>query len=143
MWSQDKAWLDDNGKEHRLEGITYLTSENRCGLSVLPGVIHQGQNSGYQAINLALLLGAKTVALLGYDMQGRGQHWFGQHPATLSQQTDYSGLIQIFERMKPELYGLEVINCSRSTALSCFPRMSLEEFIDTRIRGNTRQIRSG
>ena len=135
LWSQDKSWTrDENGKSvpYTLPDINYVESRANYGLSVAPGVIHQGQNSGYQAINLALMLGYNTVALLGFDMQGRGEHWFGQHASPdLSQKTDYGALCREFERMKPDLYGLTVINCTRSTGLTCFPRMKLEDFLES------------
>jgi hypothetical protein len=42
-----------------------------------------GHELGYQAVNLAYLLGAERVVLLGYSMKplpdGR-MHWFGDHP---------------------------------------------------------------
>ena len=49
-------------------GINQLKSVAQPGLSRTQGVIHQGKNSGYQALNLAYLLGAKRILLLGYDM---------------------------------------------------------------------------
>ncbi|HCZ48509.1 MAG TPA: hypothetical protein DCZ11_05850, partial [Gammaproteobacteria bacterium] len=52
------------------------------GLSASPLRIHQGGNSGYQALNLAVLLGAERVILLGYDMHGG--HWHGRHGGRLN-----------------------------------------------------------
>lgn len=102
------------------------------GLSTEPGVIHNAgsASSGYQAINLALLLGATRVLLLGYDMQhdGRRAHWFGDHPRAISSgNLNPTHFVETYREMRPENYGLEVINCSRRTALDAFPRMALED----------------
>lgn len=120
-WTQDEKF-----KGH--PAITHVESTDGWGLC--PDKLVQGQNSGYQAINLAwAFLKADVVILLGYDMQGRGAHWFGLHPPTLSQNTNYEGLVGNFRKMHPERYGLKVVNCSRQTALDCFERMTLEEAI--------------
>jgi hypothetical protein len=58
-----------------------IEGENKPGLGA-NGKIHFGGNSGYQAINLAYYLGAKTIGLLGYDMKvsnDKKLHWFGNH----------------------------------------------------------------
>lgn len=89
----------------------------------------QGGNSGYQAINLAYMQGARVVILLGYVMSGRGDHFFGRHPAELDQNADYSQFQEAFTLMKPENHGLKVINCTENTALECFERMPLDDAI--------------
>ena len=95
-----------------------------------PPAIHQGFNSGYQAINLALHFGAKRVVLLGFDMGATGdEHWFGKHPTELDSGRDWSRFIQAFESMQPESAGLEVINATRITALRCFPRAPLRTVV--------------
>lgn len=98
------------------------------GLSHDAGVVHSGGNSGYQAINLAYHLGASRIVLLGFDMhQHSGKsHWFGDHPhGFVTGQPDR--FIAAFRTIKPEQYGLEVLNCSRKTALDAFPRHNLED----------------
>ncbi len=93
-------------------------------------MIHQGNNSGYQAINLAYHFGAKRIILLGYDMTGQGNHWFGKHEGPgLSRNTNYESYVQHFETIKPESYGIEIVNCSRITALNCFPKRRLENYV--------------
>lgn len=92
-----------------------------------------GANSGYQALNLALMTGASRVVLLGYDMQlTDGQtHNHGDHGQGLSNPTDrmLAGCRQILDRVAPEIAdrGVEVLNASRATALRAYPRVSLEE----------------
>jgi hypothetical protein len=95
-----------------------------------------GGNSGYQAMNLALHLGAARIVLLGYDMapadDGR-LHWFGAHPAGLANPdgVNFATWPKAFDRLAPALadLGVEVVNCSRRTALGCFARAPLEEVL--------------
>jgi hypothetical protein len=94
-------------------------------------VIHYGMNSGYQAINLAYLMGATHIVLLGYDMQPTGgkQHWFGEHPDELRTGPLQSMFAPKFVRLALDLEaaGIRVTNCTRETALTCFKRASLQE----------------
>ncbi len=119
-WTQDPGFKDD-------PAFNFIRSIEGTGLA--DDALVQGNNSGYQAINLAYVLGASRVILLGYDMRGQGEHWFGRHDQSkgLGANTDYSTFVRHFEQMQPQDYGLEVINCSRESALECFPRMRLRE----------------
>jgi len=86
-------------------------------------------NSGQRAIQLAAYLGAKRVILLGYDCTlSNGAHWHGRHPATMHNpvpreiirwHTDFSSLVSL-------LPDIEIINASQHTALTCFPRSTIE-----------------
>lgn len=112
-----KFALDPSAK--RFRGVQVLRKTGETGLELDPTGLRAGRNSGYQAINLAVHLGAARIVLLGYDMQGG--HWFGHHP-------DQSGppfniCLQRFATLVAPLKaaGVEVINCSRKTALTCFP----------------------
>lgn len=96
-------------------------------------LIHCGGNSGYQAINLAYLLGAKEIVLLGFDMQrtnGKG-HWHGEHVRGLTNQTNYNIWIGHFRILAIHLKnkGIKVYNCTRDTALECFERKKLSEIL--------------
>lgn len=94
------------------------------GVSLNPEFVHSGGNSGFQAFNLAVLFGAKRILLLGYDMQG--SHFFGEHPGALRKTQDYSTWLRRFATVPPMLRDVEVINCTRATALKCFPQATLE-----------------
>jgi hypothetical protein len=99
------------------------------------GVV-RGGFSGYQAINLAVHFGARRVLLLGYDcMPGEHDeiHNFGSHPHGLNnpKPRDLAAWAHSFRRMAPALdrLGVEVVNCSRRTAITAFPRAPLEEVL--------------
>lgn len=106
--------------------------KNAPGLSDDPHLIHGGLNSGYQALNVAYLLGAREIILLGYDMKfGRNgaAHWFGDHPDKV--RSTYSNFIDQFATTTQQLEhaGVEVYNCSPSTDLQCYPIRRLEDVL--------------
>ncbi len=111
--------------------VQLLKMTGETGLETQPSGVRTGRNSGYQAINLALhLAGGPRILLLGYDMQIREaskHHWFGSHPNLV--RPPLSEFIRHFHSLAAPLraLGIEVINCSRDTALSCFPRLALQD----------------
>lgn len=129
-WTQDVQWAEKGQKIDPAQwGIKQLISLDKKGLSTDQGVIHRGKNSGYQAVNLAYLLGATRIILLGFDMclDGDKRHWFGEHPNGLNMASNYHHFAECFATIKPEEYGIEIMNCSRRTALTCFPCYDLDE----------------
>jgi len=113
-------------------GITALACRvhEDDGLSCDPAMVHSGGNSGYQAINLAYLLDATRIILIGFDMHNHSgkSHWFGDHPkAFANSNQDANRYIGAFRTIKPADYGIEILNCSRVTALDAFPRHDLED----------------
>lgn len=104
---------------------------HRCtgqGLCRIPNTIHLGGNSGYQAINLAYHLGARSIVLLGFDMHREGgAHWHGDHPGLNVPEVH---LPVWRDRMAPlandlRREGVKVVNATPGTALECFPKMDL------------------
>lgn len=119
-------------------GVQCLRVEAKLGLSRHPERLCTGDNSGYQAINLAVLLGAQRILLLGYDMARgpKGQsHWFGEHPGGVNGRppapSPYHKFLQAFPSLVEPLkqLGVEVVNCTRKTALTVFPQRPLEEML--------------
>jgi hypothetical protein len=109
--------------------LRYVESKPLDGLSYQRGLIHEGCNSGYMAINLGLVeFGFARQILLGFDAKGTvgKTHFFGRHDERgVPDRPDYGDLPAHFARMKPK--GLEIINCTRNTAITCFKRMALED----------------
>ena len=109
-----------------VRGMEYA---NKPGLGET--LLHCGNNSGYQAINLAYLRGAKVIVLLGYDMQDAGKHWHEPHPAPLANFSP--GMPELCApKFTPLAYdlrmrGVRVVNASRRTALECFERVTLSD----------------
>ena len=147
-WTQDVQWEIDPAEW----GIRQLVSEDQPGLSRTDGVIYRGGNSGYQAIGLAYELLRKQatdpnnvgrIILIGFDLQmaGNKRHWFGNHPQGFNAASNYRNFITAFETITPELYGLEIINCTRTTALKHFTCMNLDDIYARSDPGNRTQPR--
>jgi hypothetical protein len=112
-------------------GIRWAESDTQGKGLGRNGIIHTGGNSGYQAINLVFLLGAKKIILLGFDMQRTNgkSHCHGDHPGTLNRSSNYKLWVKNFLQLARDLSaeGVEVTNATRETALNCFERRTLEE----------------
>lgn len=114
-------------------GATILHATGTEGLELTePGAIRHGHNSGFAAVNLAVLLGAARVVLVGYDMQRaggdpRGALHFYPCAGTVGR-GEFATWLRIFQTLPPalEAVGVTVVNASRVTALEVFPRVELE-----------------
>ena len=113
--------------------VNLLANTGIEGLELDPTGLRNGRNSGYQAINLAVHLGARRIVLLGYDMQpAKGRtHFAGADPSWSRLHSPYPEFVRCFGTLIEPLreLGIEVFNCSRRTALEMFPRGSLEEVL--------------
>ena len=113
-------------KEHGLE--PWPARQISKGLG--EDVIHTAGNSGYQAMNLAYLEGAQRILFLGLDMKvapNGKRHFFGNHPGKMNKASNYKAFMASFRSVTPEHYGLEIINCSRDTALEHFRRAPIDD----------------
>lgn len=125
LWTQDL-------QAKRKYGINWVLGASALGLGL--DRVHFGGNSGYQAINLAFLWGAKRIVLLGFDckpVEGK-HHWFGQHPQGLIQRQPYDLWLAKYPQLAQDLKreGVQVINCSPDTALTCFERATIDSLTD-------------
>lgn len=121
-WTQDIEATRDFG-------IKRIESQRAPGLGRRPGVIHQGGNGGYQAINLAFQAGARKIVLLGYDMHGT--HWHGEHGNGLpnTQAWLYAQWVKNFDVLAADLAvdGVQVVNATPGSRLQCFRHEPLRE----------------
>jgi hypothetical protein len=156
----DLWWKDDLLLEHRpflkyttrpelkgkYPGLEYIEERWIDGLSRDPSYVAAHHGTGPQAVNLAYLFGAKKIILVGWDMKFPGKvsntqykerrRFFGEDPNTKNHwpKTDpdgsLGGLIREMETIKPEDYGIEIINCTPGSAMTCFPMADLEETLN-------------
>ena len=93
------------------------------------GRVHYGSNSGFQAINLAILFGARRIILAGFDMHNRsGRHFFGDHPKGLLNNNRYENFVPAFEYAAKHLpEGIEIVNATPGSAITCFPMVDLAD----------------
>jgi hypothetical protein len=116
-------------------GVYWIRHGRGQGFCAEPDTINGGGHSGFQAVHLAATFGAKRIILLGFDLQRTDGklHWHGKHEGGLPNGNGFAGWIRSMGYLGKDLAarGVEIINCSRKTALRCFPRVELENaFVD-------------
>lgn len=148
LYACDVTWWHQHGGLPRFEGekwtqddcalvyptIRYIRSVDEPGLSFNRAIIHQGSNGGYQAVNLAVHYGVKRILLIGYDMKeaaNGAKHWHPPHAENNPNRGNFNGWLRAFKTLPPDLEkaGVELINCTRDTALDCFPKARLEDVL--------------
>ena len=108
------------------------------GLSLDGEYLITGSHSGWQALNVAVLAGAKTILLLGFDARapatGQPGHWHGSHP-TPTPVAAYVAYRRAFSAgaAAVKAAGVAVLNCSPGSAIDSFPKMALEEALRTEV----------
>jgi hypothetical protein len=122
------------GSEKKWPGVELLENDGTIGLSHEYPKIRTGQNSGYQALNLAYLLGYKKLILLGYDMQpsAKGKiHWHDDHEKRNPPPSLLERWVQNFIELAPLLKyaGVDVVNATKRTALTCFEKVKLTDVL--------------
>jgi hypothetical protein len=127
-------------------GLNWIAERNSPGLSTDQSIVHHGHGSGFTMLNLAYLLGAERIVLLGYslayaaDYDGKARqpgsvprHYFGEYPAELqhwpSQKVRDGVHVELRDlyRSVAEQGLIEIINATPGSALDCFPRMSIAD----------------
>lgn len=112
---------------------TYLKRVSGDGCTRDPGEIKHGLNSGYGAVQLAALKGARDIYLLGYDMVDPGEgsvHWHSGYEWQGSRGSVrcYPDWARRFHALAAELPpGVQVTNCNPRSAITAFPFGSYEE----------------
>lgn len=121
-----KVWLSDKPQVFTPDiFIVNRLGNFHWGESLANG-IGGGGNSGYGALNLACLLGADPIYLLGYDMRGGADGnqawWHSGHRKTQYPPKVYPKFVEAYKRALPSIraMGKRIINLSPNSALRCF-----------------------
>lgn len=149
LYSSDQMfWLSRNGMptfaglkygiaERKLRSFSFrgypdiqiLNNTGPLGLETDPRGLRHGKNSGFAAINLAVHLGAARVLLLGYNLGpvAKRLHFDG----TPGRGANYDRFARAFPTLVEPLkrLGVEVLNCTSPTRLTCFPSASLPDVL--------------
>jgi hypothetical protein len=132
-WSSHHANGNDKLAVAERYGLALVQGKTEKGFSTDPSCIHYGGNSGFQAINLAMLFGARRIVLVGFNLQPLGGqvHFFGDHPKGLRQTARYERFLPAFNEAAKRLpAGVEIINATPDSALKCFPCMPIDAAFD-------------
>ena len=150
MFYGDPQWpelygkgLDDFGglkvtvREEHLgrPGIKVLFREaHAMGLSRKPAVLHWNLSSGACAINLATLLGAGKIILLGFDMRqvdGRNNYHrdYMYKDGTHASVGNYEAMRNRFPAIARDLEKMNIpcINACPDSEIECFSKCAIEE----------------
>ena len=150
-WPQVKdlpceKWTTRPELKGKYPGLNYIEERWIDGLSTDPSYVAAHHGTGPQVLNLALHYGCKVMFLIGWDMKFPGKidnrrytgkrHYFGEDPLTeihwpkTSPDGSLGGLIREMETIHPEDYGIEIINCTPGSAMTCFPMMDLDKALE-------------
>lgn len=145
LFFADRRWLDWNASElHRHTGRWKVTRraphvETGCDVKWLyhapalklsrdPDRV-SGYCGGAMAINIAFLLGARRIVLMGFDQ--RPGSWHDRHKLPAVDHNYEKRFRPALERMAVELAaeGVECINATPGSALTCFPIVEPEDVL--------------
>lgn len=128
--SSDRGWWRKYPEAIKLDCPKYAMAEvsgvERVQIPQLGAVC----NSGVLALEIAVRLGANRIILLGFDMSG--SHYFGEYTNGLRNTTPAQRQqhFRQYDQWARANRSIKVINCSRSTSLTTFPRASLESILE-------------
>ena len=146
LFFMDKEWITQHSEQLRrfngiistillehekysqgLRGIKVIKRGQRDGFSTSNRVVNHGGNSGFCAINLAGLLGAGRIILVGFDMRVvNGQHnYHTEHYRRINNDIYETEYIKPFSTLS----GISILNATPNSAIKCFEFVSLEDTV--------------
>jgi len=117
----------------RLSSPDWLLGVNRRHDGLHREAVGFGANSGCSAVNLALIMGAKRVFLVGMDCReiNNQTHWDGRHHNSKNNKDVYRAFLNGWEAISSALPKVfpdrQIINATPGSAIEYFPRCSYED----------------
>lgn len=121
-WEQSPAVSTCFTCENKDKKIGINTDKNRVA----------GNNTGHQAVNIAVHMGYKQIVLLGFDLHMEKQtHWHNDHERSTCVENYKYTMIPGFELISAyeNKLGFKVFNLNHKSALRCFSFANLDDFI--------------
>ena len=129
-----KGVLFTNASQLRNTRLRWLWTMPRKATGLGTTSLGWNSNTGAAAVNLALILGAKRVFLLGFDMHLSKDGKSNWHDKLLRKQKKavYRKFIEAFTKVSMDLKtvfpGREIINVTDDSDLDVFPKVGCEKF---------------
>lgn len=141
LYASDHGWIEHHHEKIKHGKHLVLTQQHQTskppkddvywirgnhGHDMTSKELNFGGNSGFAAVHLASIWNADRILLLGFDMTATNgkRHWFGNHPGVLHREAGFASWITNFERAN---CPTPIINCSRESALKCYPRSTITD----------------
>jgi hypothetical protein len=121
-------------------GLWYVASRPELGLSGQGGCIHTGRagsHAGLHLLNLAVLLGAARILLLGYDCRVAAapppRSCYGNAAAAPAVAEQFDCWVDAYRHAADDAaeLGVAVLNCSPDSAIDAFPRTRIGAVLGT------------
>lgn len=140
MFAMDEKWWKLYREEVRrdFKGKTYCHIGNSGKgyaemIARQKGYLHVG-NSGAAILAYCCTLEFSKITMLGFDCkfsQGR-KHWHADHPKMLNC-ASLRDWPEMFQKVRKRYRDANIVNASRQTALTMFPRVSLERALEVEV----------
>jgi len=118
--------------------IPWLWTLQRKPLGLSKTKLAWNKNTGATAVNLAMILGARRVFLLGFDMhlsKDGKSNWHSQSNRRANKDV-YAGFLEGFMQLsialKSGIFSCEIINVTDNSALDLFPKIACNTFWNER-----------
>jgi len=112
------------------DNVYYVRSAGTKGVGMDIDTLYTGNNSGFGALNLALVLGAEPIYLLGFDYVSINGEYHVTDDWGKIQDREYQDLLDTFRQefqVISQHIDTKIINLSLKSALECWPKMRIEE----------------
>jgi hypothetical protein len=118
-------------------GATVLLNTGEYGYDPLIDNV-RGNNSGTEALNLVVNTKPKKIYLIGFDMRDnpekRGETHFHNNHILVVKPEIYKtqfipSIISLAKEVRKLYPTLEIINCSKTSAIPCFPKKIISELM--------------
>ena len=108
-----------------------MLTTGRVPMPYEPGSVVHGNHSGFQALGLALTLGAARIFLLGYDCGTlAGKRWAHEdRDPSFKKESPHATWLNPYKQVPGRWPYVEIINCAANSAITAFPKRPLSEVI--------------
>ena len=94
-----------------------------------PGRVVSGDHSGFQALGLALSLGASRVLMLGMDCGGKPRNCHTNRPEKFLRDAPFADWASRYNQVPAQWPDVDIVNCSEQSAITAFRKAPLEEVL--------------